>query len=176
MIRASLLIFAANALLWLIQSQLNHYIAPWNVSVFIGGLCVAFASLRLSPRDGTRALLLTGFWFDAATPVPFGLHVFLFLLAHIIIISLRSRIAREEALVGLLVAVVVNLAVMIVISAALLHRNPAPLEMWPRLIADSLLSFCVIVLIGPWAFGLQERLLQISGASLRRDPRGGGVI
>jgi len=170
--RASLLIFLANALLWTLQSQLNHYIAPWNLTVFMGGLCVAFASLRLSSRDGTRALLLTGFWFDAATPVPFGLHVFLFLLAHTIISLLRSRIAREETLVGLLVAVIVNLTVMIAISAALLHRNPAPLEMWPRLVADSLISFCAIVLIGPWAFAFQERLLQMSGVSLRRDPRG----
>lgn len=172
MSRAALLVFLTNVLLWTIQSQLNHYIAPWDVTIFIGGLCVAFASLRLLPRDGGRALLLTGLWFDAATPVPFGLHVFLFLLAHTIISALRSRIAREETLVGLLVAVIVNLGAMIAISATLLHRNPAPLEMWPRLIADSLISFCVIVLIGPWAFVFQERLLQMSGASLRRDPRG----
>ncbi len=174
--RAAFLVFSANALLWLIQSQLNHYIAPWNLTVFIGGLCVAFASLRLSPRDGARALILTGFWFDAATPVPFGLHAFLFLLAHTIILPLRSRIAREEALVGLLIAVIVNLGMMIGISVALLHLNPAPLAMWPRLIADSLISFCVIVLIGPWAFSFKERLLQISGASLRRDARGSGMI
>lgn len=172
MIRVSLLVFLANALLWVIQSQLNHYIAPWNASVFIGGLCVAFASLRLSPRDGTRAVALIGLWFDAATPVPFGLHLFLFLLAHTIILTVRSRIAREETLVGLLVAVIVNLGVMTAISIALLHRNPAPLAMWPRLVVDSLISFCLIVLIGPWAFALQDRLLYLSGANLRRDPRG----
>lgn len=174
--RAALLIFLANVLLWLIQSQLNHYIAPWNLTVFIGGLCVAFASLRLSPRDGARTLVLIGFWFDAATPVPFGLHAFLFLLAHTLILPLRSRIAREEVLVGLLIAVIVNLGVMIGISAALLHRNPAPLAMWPRLIADSLISFCAVVLMGPWSFSFQERLLQIGGVSLRRDPRGTGMV
>lgn len=171
MLRAPLLIFAANVLVWTIQSQLNHYIAPWNVTSFLGGLCVTFASLRLSPRDGARALVLTGLWFDAATPVPFGLHAFLFLLSHTILITFRSRIPREETLVAVLVAVLVNLGTLLAVSAALLHRNPAPLAMWPRLVADSLLSFCVIILIGPWVFAFQERLLQISGVSLRRDQR-----
>lgn len=172
MIRTPLLVFAANVLLWVIQTQLNHYIAPWNTTAFIGGLCVVFSSLRLSGRDGARALLLTGLWFDAATPVPFGLHAFLFLLAHTVLFMFRSRIPREETLIGLLVAVLVNLGTMIAISAAVLHRNPAPLEMWPRLIADSLVSFSLIILIGPWTFSFQERLLQIGGVSLRRDPRG----
>ncbi len=169
--RTPLLIFATNALIWTIQSQLNHYIAPWNLTVFIGGLCVAFASLRLTPREGRQALLLTGFWFDAAAPVPFGFHAFLFLLSHTILISVRSRVARDEPLVGVLVSVLVNLGVIIALSAALLHRNPAPLEMWPRLIADSLASFCLIVLLGPWAFSFQEQLLQISGVNLRQDQR-----
>jgi rod shape-determining protein MreD len=174
MIRVSIIVFLVNAFLWTVQAQLNHYLAPWNFTIFLGGLCVAYASLRLNFRDGARALLLTGLWFDAATPVPFGLHAFLFLLSQMIIFSFRSRVAREETLVGLLVAVLVNLGLLIAISAALLHRNPAPLEMWPRLIVDSLASFCLVILIGPWAFAFQEQLLHLIGVNLRHDQRGMG--
>lgn len=170
--RTPLVILLVNALLWTIQSQLNHYIAPWNVSVFLGGLAVAFSSLRLSYRDGVRSLILTGLWFDAATPVPFGLHAFLFLFAHAIVFVFRSRVAREESMVGLLVAVVTNLGVMLALAIGLMHRSPAPLEQLPRLIADSLLSFCVVLLVGAWFFRLQEQALEIAGVSLRREQRG----
>lgn len=171
LLRTPFIVLLVNVLLWTIQSQLNHYISPWNLTVYLGGLCVVFAALRLSERDGVRALVLTGFWFDAATPVPFGLHTFLFLLSHTIIYSFRSRIAREETLVGLTLAALVNLAQIVALSIGLLHRGPAPIQMWPRLIEDSLVSFCVIVLIAPWAFAFQEQLLEFAGVSLRRDQR-----
>lgn len=172
--RTPLLVFLANVLLWTLQSQLNHYISSWNLTIFMGGLCVVFAALRLSFRDGVWALILTGLWFDAATPVPLGLHVFLFLFAQMILFSFRSRIAREENLVGVLIGVIVNLAIIIAISVGLLHRNPAPIQMWPRLIGDSLISFCAIVLIAPWSFAFQERLLHFAGVNLRREQLGMG--
>lgn len=169
MIRGTIIAFLGNALLWTIQSQLNHYLGPWDLTLFLGGLSVAFAALRLPAREGARVTFLTGLWHDAAAPVPFGLHAFLFLLAFTIIVSIRGRIAREETLVGLLIAALANLAFLIAVSAALIHRNPAPFQVWPRLVADSLASFCVIILIGPWFFAFQEGFLGVFGVSLRRD-------
>lgn len=170
--RIPFIVALLNALLWLVQTQLNHAIASWNLSVFLGGLAVAFASLRLTPREGAKVLVLTGLWFDAAAPVPFGLHAFFFLLAHVVIHSIRTRLAREETLVGLIVAAIVNLGLLLALTAALIHRNPAPLHLWPRLIADSLASFSVLILIGPWFFAFSERVLEMCGVSLHREQRG----
>lgn len=171
MLRRSFIVWAANILLWTLQSQLNHYISSWQLSVFAGGLAVAFAGLRLAYREGARALILTGFWFDAASPVPFGTHVFLFLVAQAVVFSVRDRLAREEALVGISVGAAANLLLFVALSAGLLHRHPSPLQLGGRLIADSLVSFCVVVLVGAWYFAFTEQLLEISGASLRREQR-----
>ena len=169
--KAPLIVFSGNVLLWALVAQVNHYLGAWDVSLFAGGLCVAFASLRLAPREGYRTLLLTGLWFDAASPVPFGLHALLFLFAHAIIHSLRSRLAREDTLVGLLVAVIANLGLIVALTAGLLHRNPALWELWPRLSVDSLVSFCAVILLGPWYFAMQEHLLVFCGVALRREAR-----
>jgi cell shape-determining protein MreD len=170
-VKTPLLVLFGNAILWAIVAQLNHYLSAWDVSVFAGGLCVAFAALRFSPRDGYRALLLTGLWFDAAAPVPFGLHALLFLFAHAVINSFRTRIATEDSLIGLLVAAIANLALIVALSIGLLHRNPALWELWPRVTVDSLISFCAVILLGPWYFATQEHLLAFFGAPLRREAR-----
>ncbi|HEU5081580.1 MAG TPA: hypothetical protein VFT72_20370 [Opitutaceae bacterium] len=172
MLRTPFIVLLVNALLWMIQAQLNHYISPWNISIFVGGLAVAFCSLRLSYREGLRALLLTGLWFDAATPVPFGLHAFLFLLCQALVFTFRSRLAREETMVGMIIAAATNLGMMFAMAIGLMHRSPAPLQQLPRLIADSLVSFCVVMLIAGWSFKLQEQTLEIAGVSLRREQRG----
>lgn len=174
MMRTPLLVFAANVLLWTIQTQLNHYLAPWNISVFIGGLAVVFSSLRLNGRDGARALFLTGLWFDTSSPVPFGLHALLFLFAHAVLLSLRDRLARQETAVGLLVAVIANLGLMLALTIALIHRNPAPWLIWQRVIWDSLVSFALLLILGSWFFALQEHACEIAGISLRREQRSMG--
>ena len=172
MLRIPFIVFLGAIVLWTLQSQLNHYIATWQLTVFTGGLLVAFTALRLSYREGVRALLLAGFWLDASTPVPFGLHAFLMVLTQTVIFGFRGRLAREETLVGVVCAAISNLVIVVALSAALLHRNPAPVSMASRLIADSLLSFCLILLVGPWFFALLEHLLEICGVNLRREQRG----
>jgi hypothetical protein len=172
MLRTPLIVFAAGMLLWTVQAQLNHYISIWQLSVMLGGLPIAFAGLRLGYREGVRALLLTGFWFDAASPVPFGMHAFLFVFAHTVIHSVRGRLAREEPLVGTVVAALSNLVVFIATTAVLVGRNPEPLQIVPRIVADSLVSLAVIAVIAPWFFAFCEHALAFFGVSLRREQRG----
>ncbi len=172
LLRTPFIVFGANVLLWTVQSQLNHYTAPSQLSVFLGGLCVTFPALRLSYRDGVRALVLTGFWFDAASPVPFGLHTLLFLFCHTVLHGVRGRLARDETLVGLGCAALCNLVLFLALSFALLHRGPEPLAIIPRLIADSLVSFGILAVVGAWFFALVEHSLEYCGAGLRREQRG----
>jgi rod shape-determining protein MreD len=159
-------------LLWLIAAQANHYLALWHVSLFVGGLMVAFPALRLSYREGAWVSFILGLFLDAGSPVPFGLHAFLLLLAHGIVFNARSRFPREENIVGLLVAVCANLGIFLAISIAFMVRGRLPMSVWPRLFLDCLASQVVIALITPWFFALQEHALEIGGVGLRRDQRG----
>jgi rod shape-determining protein MreD len=170
--RPLFVIFGGSVLLWWLVAQLNHLLAPAQFSVFVGGLLVAFPALRLGHREGWKLAVLLGLWCDAAAPVRFGLHAILFLAAHSVIFSLRGRFPREEALLGILVAVLANTGIALVLSVALIGRGPAPLAALPPILFNLLASGIFVALITPWFFALQERSLEICGVGLRRERRG----
>ena len=163
---------ACNFLLWLIVAQANHYLALWHCSLFLGGVMVSFSALRLPYADGARIAFLTGLFLDACAPVPFGLHGFLFLLTHGVIVSIRARLPREENVVSLFVASLANVGIFLALSVAFLMRGRLPVSVWPRLLADAVASQVVIVGITPWFFALNDRALEICGVGLRRAQRG----
>ena len=65
MYRRWLIPFATTLLLWSLVGQLNHYLAPYGAYLFVSGLLVTFAALRLSLRNGLAATLLTALAVDA---------------------------------------------------------------------------------------------------------------
>lgn len=163
---------ACNYLLWLITAQANHYLALWHVSLFAGGLMAVYPALRLPYRDGATVVFVTGLLLDAGTPVPFGLHAFLLLFAHAVILGARNRFPREENAVALVVALVANLGVILAISLVLMIRGRVPVSVWPRLGFDLLASETVLALLTPWFLALQQRALEIGGVNLRREHGG----
>jgi rod shape-determining protein MreD len=172
MTRTTFIIFACCVVLWFCVSQLNHYLAPIHLSLFIGGLLVSFSALRLEFRAGWWASLLIGLLIDSSSAVAFGFHGLLFVAAHVGIFNLRGRFPREETAFGLIVALVANLVLFFVITVSLVHRSPAPLSMLSRYIIDLLASELLVLLVAPWFFALQERTLELGGVSLRREQRG----
>jgi rod shape-determining protein MreD len=172
MTRTTFIIFACCVVLWVCVSQLNHYLAPLHLSVFAGGLLVTFSALRLNFREGWWASFLIGLLIDSSTAVPFGFHALLFAAAHVGVFHLRGRFPREETSFNVVVALLVNLALFIVITASLIHRSPTPADMIPRLLIDSLASEVLVLACAPWSFALQERALELCGISLRRAQRG----
>jgi len=172
MTRTTLIIFGCCVVLWVSVCQINHYLAPIHLSLFAGGLLVAFPALRLDFRTGWWSSLLIGLLVDSSTPVAFGFHGLIFVAAHTGIFNLRGRFPREETAFGLIIALLANLALFIVITASLIHRTPSPLEMLPRLSLDLLASEFLVFLVAPWFFALQEKTLEIAGVSLRREQRG----
>lgn len=160
---------------WLIAllfAQTNHYLAPAHLHLWPGGLLVAFASLRLEYREGLVSVLLLGLLMDTATPVAFGLHALLFGIAHAVIYNLRNRFPREEAIFGVIVALLANLGLFLVFCFTRVGDLPLPGASWLRLIADLLVSQVVLALVTPWLLALQERTLEIAGVSLRAEQRG----
>ncbi len=160
---------------WLVVAlfaQANHYLAPWHMHLWAGGLLVTFASLRLEHREGLVTVLLVGALCDATAPVAFGLHAFLFALAHSVIHNLRNRFPREEAFFGIVVALLANLGLFLAFSFTRVGDLPHPGASWLRLFADLFLSQITLALITPWVLALHERSLEIAGVSLRVEQRG----
>jgi hypothetical protein len=170
--RVVLVSSACGALLWTLFGQLNHYLSDFHVSLFVGGLLVTFPALRFSYRDGWKIAVLTGLWCDATAAVHFGLHAVLFLAAHTFIFQMRDRFPREEAFLGIVVALVANAAIFLVLTIGLLVRNPAPFSALPAVLLDLFISELFVAAVGAWFFALQERALEIAGLSLRRGQRG----
>ncbi len=173
MLRAAV-IFLTLLLLWLLVAEANHYLTPLHIYLFAGGLFVTFAALRLSLRAGLAAVLLGGLLCDASTPIAEGLHPLAFSLAHthtltfvaafVIIYQLRDRMARDETLIRVFVAVLANLGLFLALSFARLAMAPLPASAWGRLFADLVCSQIVVALIAPWFFALQGSALTLARA------------
>jgi rod shape-determining protein MreD len=159
-------------ILEVLLTQVNHYAAPTFLSLWMGGLTVAFASLRLGYREGLISVLLLGGLQDALAPVAFGLHALLFAAAHAVIFYIRNRFPREETVIGVLVALLANLGLFLVFSFTQIGASPAPGIVWGRLLVDLGFSQVALAAITPWFLALQERAVEIMGAGLRTEQRG----
>ncbi len=167
--RRVLILAAASLLLAWVLGQLNHYLALWQIHVWCGGLFVTFVALRLGYRMGAVTSFIAGLLLDAGAPVAFGTQGFLLLAAHAVIFTIRARAPREETIIGVVIALFANLGLFLALSFLRIDSlvNPAPA--WMRVFADLLVSQLVLALIAPWFFAVQTRLLEATGANLRRD-------
>jgi len=157
-----LIVTSANLLLWWLTGLANHYIAGHAVHVYLGGLLIAYAALRLDPRQGLIATLLTGLMVDALEPVPFGTSLLLFSLIHVTVLYGRQRFPREGAVFGIVVALLANLFLFIALSFLLVGANPRPASAWLRIFADLFFSQVVILLVAPWFIALQDRAMELA--------------
>ncbi|MFI5335391.1 MAG: hypothetical protein ACHQ5A_01305 [Opitutales bacterium] len=157
-----LIVFLANLLLLWLAGLANHALAPFNISLYPGGLLVAFAALRLDFRHGFIALVLTALAADALAPVPFGLSLLLFGLVHAVLFYGRQRFPREEPVFAIVVALIANLFLFLAWSFVLVGRNPHPAQAWLRLFADLLASQLVLGLVTPWFMALQVRAHELA--------------
>jgi rod shape-determining protein MreD len=171
MYRRWLITFATTFLLWSLIVQLNHYLAPRGAYLFAGGLLVTFAALRLGLRNGLMATLLTALAVDAIEPVPFGTHLVLFTVMHVVIFRLRTRFPREETLFAVVVALLANLALFLGLSFGVLGSHPAAGAAGMRLFADLLWSQLFLAVVAPWFFALQERALELGRVDLVEEHR-----
>lgn len=169
--RRWLIPFATMMLLWWLIAQVNHVLAPYGITFFVGGLLVTFAALRLNLRHGLIASLLAGLAIDAVEPVPFGTHLLLFAAVHVVIFHLRTRFPREETILGVVTALFANLALFLALSVLLLNDHPASATAWPRLLVDLFCSQVLVAALAPWFFALQQRALELARVNLADEFR-----
>ena len=155
-----LLTIATLVLLWALVGQANHYLAPLQVSLFLGGLFVTFAALRLPARAGLWAVAFAGLLHDVVTPLPFGTQMMLFAAACLAIQSVRDRIPHETVFVQIIVALLANLILFTAFS--LLRAGAVGVTVWTRLGLDLICSQGVLLAVSPWFFALQARAIQLS--------------
>jgi len=161
-VRRILALFFSALLLWSLIAITNHYLASWQVYLFVGGLFVVYGALQLPLRAGLYASLLAGLLCDAGAGTRFGLHAVLFGLAHGLVFNLRGRLDRDGTVVRVVVALLTNLALFLGLSLTQISALPAPGAAWLRLLWDLLWSQLALVLIAPWFFAVQRRALVLA--------------
>jgi cell shape-determining protein MreD len=172
-----LIVLLANLLLCWMVGTANHYLSRFSflwmdycsIHLYIGGLFVLYAALRLDSKHGWIAVLLTGLMTDSLDPVPFGSSMLLLGLVYATLLYGRRRFPREGSIFGIVVALFANLFLVIALSFLLVGANPRPGEIWLRIFVDLLASQAVIILITPWFLALQERAM----AMIRTHPETG---
>ena len=159
-----LVVFGCNLLLLWLCGLANHWLAHFSflwidhctVSLYLGGLLVTYAALRLDSRHGWASTLLTGLAADSSGALPFGTSLVLFGLIHAVMLHTRQRFPREELAFAIVVALLANLFLFMAISFLLIGENPRPASAWVRLFFDLLASQITIVLLTGWFMALQN--------------------
>ena len=172
-----LVVFGANLLLLWLGGLANHYLSHFSllwldhctVSLYLGGLLVTYAGLRLDPRNGWISTLLTGLAYDAYSALPFGMSLVLFGLVHAVLLHGRQRFPREELVFAIVVALLSNLFLFVALSFFIVGSNPRPAIAWSRLFFDLLASQCVVALLTCWFLALQNSVFSF----LRQHPETG---
>ncbi len=164
-----LLVVLANLLLLWLTGLANHHLSSawfpgqdfFTLHLYMGGLLVTFAAMRLDTRNGFIATFLTGLLADAGAPAPFGTSLLFFGLVHAALLYGRQRFPRDEPVFGTVVALFANLFLFLALSFFLVGSNPRPAQIWLRLFTDLLASQLVILLVTPWFLALQNRAFEL---------------
>ena len=165
-----LIVAGGNLLLMYVFMQVNHYLAAIPASVFLFGLPIGFAALRLGLGQGLAASAATGFFFDTLTPFPLGTALIFFSIAFTVIYAIRSRFHREEAFSSIIVVLLANLFLFAAFSgvATVMTGSPG----YPAsLIADLLISQILIAVICGWFFSFQLAFMELFGINIEEEQR-----
>ncbi len=156
-------LFLTLLILWAVLAQVNHALTEFRVYLFAGALFVSFTALTQPLRFGLAMSIAGGMICDSNSPVPFGTHVLLFIVAHFTVFHIRERVPRDDNIAAVVLALFTNFALFLVFSFTQIHGSPSPAFIWPRLLMDLLCSQILIAFITPWFFALQARALDFAG-------------
>jgi hypothetical protein len=171
-----LVVTMGNVAFLFIVAQVNHYLAALDVGVlrgpfflFLLGLPVAFAALRLRLSQGFAAVLLTAFAFEAALPVAPGFFVITCGACLCITIAVRGNFNRYEPTSALAATLLINLALIVAVS--LYSRPSGGAAAGVRIAVDLLASQLAVAALTGWFFAWQLALLRLFGFNLETELR-----
>ena len=166
-----LVLLGTSILLWFIIGEVNHHLARWNLSLYVGGLMLTFGLLYFPRKTGLLHALFLGLWMDAASPQPFGLSMVLFALAHLTFFHFKQKLPTEETVTAVSFALLLNAGIFLFLTLWHLTGVPDFAGYALKAATDFLLSQILILLIAPWYLALQNEILHYCGIFLEREQR-----
>ncbi len=170
----TLVLLAIGILLQFLVGEMNHYLSPLHVYLYLGGLLITFPLLRFRYKQGFLYACLIALFHDATAPIPFGTSMILFLTAHTIVFALRSKFRREEPAAAIAVAFLLNGAIILALSVIQMPDHHFASQYWQRVVFDLFLSQAVLLLVAGWCFALQSEALKFFGIHLDHEQRQAG--
>ena len=151
--------------------QLNYYLAPIGIQLFLTGMIISFSAMELSYRQGLLSLVPIAFFVDSKSPLPYGFSFILFICLFTIAHVARSRMRREVAASGLAASLLLNLLAFAAYTFAAgrefsfesIHAGPLALNLFS--------SFAVILLCNSLFFDSQIGALALCGINLAEEQR-----
>lgn len=166
-----LIALIANNILWLILTELNHYLSIWSLYIMTPALFVLYPALNLSYRKGLLISLLTGLLQDSALPLSSnGFFTLALPTLHLITFRLRDKLHREGGLDTVLLLQVINLITLLVLTVLLSPSQLGGLSAhFLALLLQVLISQLFILVTGNYFLGLQRRLGKVFFKEVREE-------
>ena len=165
----AILLFAANAILLFLMLLVNSALASVSIYLVLLGPMIVFPALYLRHRSYFICTLVTGLWVDAALPATFGLFTLCFLVAGALIFQMRIRFRAEHNYHPILLAHGLNFFYLVVLAVLVGDGSWTTAAYWIQVLATSLASHLVLLLVAPWLFNFERMLFLL----FRMDPEPG---
>jgi cell shape-determining protein MreD len=161
-----IILLGANALLLYLTLLVNSALAGWSIYLLMLGPMLVFPALFLRHRSYFICTLFTGLWVDAALPSAFGLFTIGFLFAGALVFQMRIRFRVEHNYHPIVLAHYLNFFCIVLVTVAMGHPYFSSLGFWWHVVATSLASHLVLLVVAPWFFNFERMLF----ALCRLDP------
>ncbi|MGF1483955.1 MAG: hypothetical protein ACFBZ8_06290 [Opitutales bacterium] len=163
MIRLLWIPLLANALLIFLSSQLAHWLAPWGLAVYLGGLLLIYPVMHLPIGISMLIAAASGLLLDAASVQPFGLSYGIFTLI-VAMSALVGRRLRAEAPLHLwILGLVLNALCLLLTALALswLKEGLGGGAYWLQVFSNLVVSTLVAAGLALWFVSLQRALVSM---------------
>ena len=157
----AILLFGANALLLYLMMLVNSALAGWSIYLFLLGPMLVFPALYLRHQSYLICTLLTGFWVDAALPSAFGLFTCAFLFAGAFVFQMRIRFRAEHNYHPMMLAHGLNFFCILLVTVAMGLPYFFSVGFWLQVVATSLASHLVLLVVAPWFFNFERMLFAL---------------
>ena len=167
--KRSLVLFFSNAILLHLMLLINSGITGFGFNLFILGPAFVIAPLYLRTDQFFLTTIFSGFWIDAALPIPFGTITFLMLLSGSIIHVIRRRFRVEKNFHPSLLAQLINFVAGFTLFLVSCECGFGDFyTMLPLSSFEAIVSHLILIFLAPWFFNLQRALFVVFSA--KQDP------
>lgn len=171
-----LVVFAGNVLFLLLVGQANHYLTDvsWlglgrgQMYLFVPGLPLAFAALRLNLASAVLATVGTALALESVLPVRDGAILLPATACVCVTIAFRAHFNRFELSTAIFAGLIMNLVMTTALTVVVYRGGDVALS---RVVVDLLLSQLALAALTAWFFAAQTELLRVFGYDLDTELR-----